>query len=709
MIRQLLKSTRLIFDIVLVAAAILLFYWWNPLNIFGGKPTLQPTANMVAEVIAMGELITAEYYGEVITSIQEAATSSMANPEVAQQANEAYLELKEMLIRLHDFDSLSSADKLKSISPDDPPLRRRDRNRLILDPVSGNNILDKLIYREDWEAFELLPLHAEVLTYLYEKSINQTPKIGNNLRTNQTKELLFRLYPDKIDPIWNSDEFFSILVQHMQADAPRQEAGKKLAMIGRGSVKAGFDLSELSPNMFYINEQSAELHFFGLAPKILNTDINPWFIPEKGIPGFDILTHSGKVNFKDAKKVKEFAVQKLEVSAVRADILNQAERFGGEVLKNLFSLITGKEIKSVFFHHDQIIQVTQQIVKDQFINYEEAVLFEEWVDEERRTIDSLYHSKENRYNNQQLAQQKWQTLIQMSQQVRQYPFESDDLPFNYFSTRIFEMGVDSLVQTVEIDTLKSVRNWLKTDASPEDSLLVLWAASDSLSLMHQFNQSVRLLLHPSIQVGEWRKIAYSNDSIDMATVDSLNARLLQKTEKESIFGYRSLDKAGDNILLGCLFPFTYTPEKWKEIAAKGYEQLNIVQMDTARVLRRDMGSMYIMYKKANKQSPWSKVPYTLADIFSEELLAKNTTENILLLEKDSVLLAVESNNLQQEIDSLQPVQWLTDEQRQEMAGFIGLLLRNQNQNASNGPIKKANEWFSSKLQSRNFPRFNKNE
>jgi len=689
MIRQLLNSARLIFDIAMVAAAILLIYWWNPLGIFGGKAKLQPTANMVTEIIEMGELITAEYYGEVITSIQEARVDALENPEITYQSIDAYEELKEMLLRLASFDSLPREDKLKTLSADDSPLRRRERNRLVLDPVSRNNILDKLIYREEWEAFELLPLHDQVLAYLFEKINERQGSIRNNLTTNQTKQLLFDLYPEKIDDYWNTEEFKNAYVQRKLEETPRQEARKKLAMIGRGTVKAGFDLSELKPSMFYINEQAAELHFFGLAPKILNTDINPWFIPERGIPGFDILTYSGKVNFKDAKKVKEFAVQKLEVSAQRADILKHAELFGGETLKHLFSLVTGKEIKKVIFHHDQIIQLTQQIIKDQFINFEEAKLFEERIIEERRVIDSLNRSRENRFNNQQLARQKWQTLIQMTRQIRQYPFESDDLGFTYFSTWIFQMSLDSLVSKAELDTLSRTREWLKSETNPKDSLVTLWANGDSLSMMNQFSESIAHLLQPSIRVGEHRTLSYTSDSLKLDSAE-INSQTLTPEP----------DTTG-RMLLDLLFPFNYSEENWKLLTNKRPILLASKYMDTTQVLKKEPGSMWILDRKNNKNNPWKRVDITFEDVFNKGLLDKSKGPNMVLLEKDSLLLIQSSPNLQLEISQLGHPDWLSADQQEEMASYMTLLLSKQYQRTYQGPISRANEWLSSKLQPRN--------
>src|SRR5690606_12735378 len=198
-----------------------------------------------------------------------------------------------------------------------------------------------------------------------------------------------------------------------QADQSKKELRKKLAMVGRGWVKAGFDFSKLDNTNFYVNEEAGEVHFFGFSATILNSDINPWFIPELGIPGFEILDYNGKVDFKDAQKLKLYCVGKLVAKAHEADILANAERNGAEILKNLFSLLTGKEIKKVFFHHDDIIQFSKAIAEDEYVSYHEAALLDMYLAEEWLRIDSLLNTKENSYKNNQLANHRQENIQQI--------------------------------------------------------------------------------------------------------------------------------------------------------------------------------------------------------------------------------------------------------------------------------------------------------
>ena len=73
-------------------------------------------------------------------------------------------------------------------------------------------------------------------------------------------------------------------------------------------VKAGYDFGKLDERNFVYDKDKGVIHFFGLSPKILDADINPWFIPELGVPGFEILTGNKNVEFEDVKKVKINAV-----------------------------------------------------------------------------------------------------------------------------------------------------------------------------------------------------------------------------------------------------------------------------------------------------------------------------------------------------------------------------------------------------------------
>ncbi len=69
MIGWILKNWKLFLDVIVVIAAIVLLTLFDPFGIFSNRK-LRNTANILSSVKDIGELVTAEYYGEVISSLQ---------------------------------------------------------------------------------------------------------------------------------------------------------------------------------------------------------------------------------------------------------------------------------------------------------------------------------------------------------------------------------------------------------------------------------------------------------------------------------------------------------------------------------------------------------------------------------------------------------------------------------------------------------------
>src|SRR5690606_10018591 len=267
----------------------------------------------------------------------------------------------------------------------------------------------------------------------------------------------------------------------------------------------GFDFRSMDESMFYINEEAGEVHFFGLSAVILNADINPWFIPEKGVPGFEILDYNGKVDFRDAKKVKQYCIDKLILNAHKADILLHAQRQGAETLRNLFSLMAGKEYKKVFFHHDSILQLTHEIAADGQVNYHEASLLDSQIVQEFFIIDSLRKTRENSYKNKQQADHRVQSISVSLTRLRKLPFQDMPGNFSYFSKFAFEIAEDSILDKSEQEQLEAMRlEWPPISQSfPSQDITspkYFWM-EDSLLYLKDFNLAVSYLLDQGVVAG----------------------------------------------------------------------------------------------------------------------------------------------------------------------------------------------------------------
>jgi len=99
MIRYLIKQWELLLEIILVIGLILGFTFWDPFHIFTNSE-LQATSNLVTGVRDIGQLVTTEYYGEVISSWKEFKLTRFPEDTVTSYASDLYLELKHTLYKV---------------------------------------------------------------------------------------------------------------------------------------------------------------------------------------------------------------------------------------------------------------------------------------------------------------------------------------------------------------------------------------------------------------------------------------------------------------------------------------------------------------------------------------------------------------------------------------------------------------------------------
>ena len=693
MIRQILGSARLILQILLVVAAVVLIYLWNPMNLFGGKAVLKPTANMVSEIREIGEMITAEYYGEVLTSIDEVQIDFQKGPQITLQAEATYEKILEEIIDLRNFHKLSVEQRLEIGDPD-KKLKRRDRKKILVDEVGKSNVLEKLNYLGDWEQTSRLIFFDEILTFIYLKQNDKEDVITDPLRENRLRKTLEKWCKAKPDDLWDTALFTSDYFASKLSERPRREARKRLAMIGRGTVKAGFDFEGLQSHMYYLNEEVGELHIFGLAPKILNADINPWFIPEKGIPGFDLLTYNRKVDFKDSKKVKIYAVQKLKTNALKAGIIEQAELNGGQTISRLISLLTDVEVKKVFFHHDELIDLTKEIQKDRFISYEEASLFENHLKSELVKIDSLREVTADRYNNRKLADTKWNTMVQMLKQLQTFEFESQIPPSNYFATLWYRIREDGLIDDEEWLTIKSVHK-----NSQNKLIAELWANKDTLLLKSQWNEGLFQVLKDSLPIGK-----YVPDTLFLDDWNAKNSIFLVKDvtalSSDTVAFYQfELDKERKDSLLHLIGLEKYKPKSWESWIADKESILKISQTDSFHNLYPDPSKFWIVDKRSPDLLIEISIPLeqlTFPNLLNLDSINKPNNN----LEIGHHILFKSSRDFKTDIQQPNQLSSLSQEQRLNLEVYLTQLYTVHEAYHNRDFLTKANRWFTSKMESK---------
>ncbi|WP_339902839.1 DUF4230 domain-containing protein [uncultured Cyclobacterium sp.] len=692
MIGQILGSARLIIQILLVVAAVVLVYMWNPMNVFGGKATLKPTANMVSEIREIGEMITAEYYGEVLTSIDEVQIDFQQEPQINLQAEATFDKIQEEIDNLRNFHKLTLDQRLEIGDPDNE-LKRRVRTKTLVNEVGKSNILEKLNYLGDWQNTSRMLFFNEVLSFIYLKQNDKEDVITEPLRENRLTKTLEKWYLDDSNAEWSTEAFTLDYFSSKLSDLPRSEAKKKLAMIGRGTVKAGFDFKDLQSHMYYLNEEVGELHIFGLAPKILNADINPWFIPEKGIPGFDLLTYNGKVNFKDSKKVKIYAVQKLKTNARTAGIIEQAELNGGQTISRLVNLLTEVEVKKVIFHHDEIIDLTKEIQKDHYISYEEAALFERTLEVELDKIDSLKEAQEDRYNNRNLAENKLNTLVQMLKQLQTNEFEDQSLTYNHFATFWYRISVDGLIDekdwTKIINTNKEMVN---------NRTAALWTNMDTLLLRAQWNVGLHQMLQDSIAIGE-----YLPKTMALRDWENRDLRIpvrnIALDLTDSIVSFDQFDPNNEirDSLLHLISLEKYQPAEWDKWIKEKESIANIGKKDSLSSFANSPSKFWLYHKDDPNHIKEVNIP--LNKITFPMLLGLDIHNNV---EIGNHIVFKSSENLLEDLKQPNSGQetGLTDSQLDGLEQHLTNLYTQHQAYHNRDFLTRANHWFTEKMESK---------
>jgi hypothetical protein len=331
-------AVSLAVQIVLVVAAVLVFSFFDPFGLFKpSAPTLEDTPVSLKSVRDIGELITAEYYGEVVVSlkgkyIEEIDTTSKV---FAAKAHKLNIDFQYAVKALKDQDSV----------------RFKGFNK-------GQKIKEYF-----HSAFPDLTSDANYHAFV--------EALAANLGERNEATLLKRLYKHKIDhSILKVDP--SVFEKYKRDElnevyADNFKRNRQLVLLGRGWVKAGFDFGKFSTDNFKYDRDKGVVHFIGLQPKLLSYTINPWFIPEKGVKGFEIILASNKNNPEHVLDAKREALEKLRSQALERNILEQARANAKENLKMFFSLLLDTEVQDVIFHTSEFEFNLQAITADDTI------------------------------------------------------------------------------------------------------------------------------------------------------------------------------------------------------------------------------------------------------------------------------------------------------------------------------------------------------
>lgn len=275
--------------------------WWNSWSLPDWSVARYEYLNgptVLEEVKEIGELVGAEYYGEVIHSLLE-----QQEAEDWQLLGDLYEEVKLMYARHY-----RSSKNL--------PVRRTESE----------------IQQDAYNRFSL--------------------KIGSLSQPVWYRTIFTKLGPTGVGLLeeirsssWTSfsDKYRSEMLRQRRILRQEVQYNPVLIYLGRGDVLIGYDLTALSSDQMIRRGDTLILQ--DLDPTIIAAAINPWYVsPDedstgKGIPGFESLREEGNVTPDMVSRVKAGCKQELIREAFRNGAAELAEQSAEQTLKSFFNLL----------------------------------------------------------------------------------------------------------------------------------------------------------------------------------------------------------------------------------------------------------------------------------------------------------------------------------------------------------------------------------
>ncbi|WP_421918996.1 hypothetical protein [Marinifilum sp.] len=389
------------------------------------KTELQSTANLISSVKSVGELVTAEYYGEVISD----GKASVFND------SDYYVDL------ISDFQT----DLMDHL---DAYMHNQEKR-----PIYKEHLQT---WSEDYAEYQYL------LTYVLLQNLSAKEKKSIEKKFSKDKfakieKNFVRILNDKISKAGNNNRakaletfinggdkqgFELFYKKHRIAETGKEKNKEKIILIGRGCIKAGFDLGSLDESKLIYDRSKKQIRFYDFRAQILDTIINPWFIPELKVPGYVFVNCPKSHDYNKVLEIKKNCLQELAQQASHAGILEQADVYGKEVLKQFFITLTNEPELKVTFEELPHKALLTKITKDKLIDSVEAFkvlkLFNKY---ESAFLSESGPREESIYNQKRIIAQQ---LKKCEFYKTKKKFNLFDLAHIRFQNHIRELDKDSL-------------------------------------------------------------------------------------------------------------------------------------------------------------------------------------------------------------------------------------------------------------------------
>ncbi len=523
MIAYLIKNWKLLLDIVIVVAGIIVFTVLDPFGMFS-KRNLRSTANLVSSVKDIGELVTSEYYGEVISSLNETFIFDLPEDTVTEKFEECLYQLKlncnNAIYRNKTVKQFLRSSELNAIRSEFNRSNEYIYNHLIV--LLAVNMIEPDEDKFFKENKQTLQGNTEqrVIKRIYNHIESINKKYKKNKITEEEKDAEINSYINEIPVYIESSANFHYHLNNMALN--KRERKRDIVFIGRGWVKAGYKFEELNERNFAYDENNKLIRFYGLSPIVLDKDINPWFIPENKIKGFELVDFYKGATFEEAKIVKKRCKEKLLEQAYHAGIMKQAQKNGEEALKNFFSLLLDEPDLKVEFQPLPYQNELNLIKSDTLITVNEALKINAILDQFKAKIERSESS-----DKEILRQQ----LSIFYNQLTEVPFVDTAHYFNIYSTEAAKiLDKKYYIVKTDYDHFINIRDSLRISKNHDtiftnytDTSLIKQHYPDFIS---HFNNTLKLL-------DSQLELAISDTSVTIEITKQLIDSLGIKTNDEN--------------------------------------------------------------------------------------------------------------------------------------------------------------------------------
>lgn len=397
--------------------------------------------------------------------------------------------------------------------------------------------------------------------------------------------------------------------------------------------------------------------------------------------------------------VKEYCVEKLMSFAHRAEILKNAEIQGEETLKNLFSLITGKDVKKVVFHHDRISQLVAQIESDEAFSRFELGLFDSLLRMELVVLDSLEFAKKQDSKLIRTVEQKKKNIAFSISRLQKLQMLGTTANYGYFSKTILQVAADGVLDESEKVILASLRaDWELKDRIEQfgkqvASPIYFWY-DDPVEYMAAFNLSIESLLRNDLVEGNIDTVKMQVSEVDSAFLNTHKVLNYNKiSDKEVILTLVKKPQGANLYLTSIFYPYTYNSlliadfiESSEIIDFANPKARNVALKDSLTYLDLYLGDSIILV-----------IPEKYLDLLipkaKESLMADGflkVGEQIIILEKAK----------KYEKELLGSGSLFSETQMGELDVFFNLLIEARKDYQNKGALEKANRWVQTKLKER---------